>query len=99
MGALAAVGAADCRDVGLRIGWDDWEQPFWQFFPGDPKTRRLEHVLVPGAPEGEFRPCAIVSTLADDGSGVQLGGIRYEPGWSAAMSPSRRVLVLVRSDV
>ena len=98
LGALDVVGTAGCRDVGLLIGWDDWEQPFWQFFPGGAEGRRIEHVLVPGAPEEEFRPCAIISTLADDGAGVRLGGLRYEQRWSAEMGPSRRVLVLVRSD-
>lgn len=51
------IKASQCRQVGLWIGGDDWEYPWWVLLKGI----RLEHVQgKPAYPLGDFKPCAII---------------------------------------
>lgn len=58
------IKARDCRNVGLRVGGDSWEYPWWALLgPGV----RIEHVdpgntraLYPGGP---FEPCAVIDIM------------------------------------
>jgi len=70
------LAASGCQDIGLVIGGDDWEYPFWPLL----KIRgianmRLEHIEVKGPlssipyPLGDFHPCA---RLTVNGSIVDL---------------------------
>ncbi|MBF0386966.1 MAG: glycosyltransferase family 39 protein [Candidatus Omnitrophica bacterium] len=58
-----------CRDVGVRLGSDEWEYP-WQVLLG-PEVR-VEHVGVGGVmaawayPKGEFAPCAVIDMATAD---------------------------------
>ena len=67
-GAADFVASQNCREVGLRIGDNSWEYPFWVIFKqSGPSKARLEHVDVIGIkpanyPLGEFNPCAIIET-------------------------------------
>ncbi|MGH7806335.1 MAG: glycosyltransferase family 39 protein [Candidatus Binatia bacterium] len=97
LGALEVVGARGCSNVGLVIGWDDWEHPFWAFFPGDATARRIEHVLVAGVPDGDFRPCAIIATVPQASERVTVGGTAYERVWEAEIGMSRRLFVLAEA--
>ena len=59
----AAVEKSGCRDIGLVLGPDSWEYPFWLLLNSD-GSRRLEHVEVgnPSAVLGrdDFSPCFTV---------------------------------------
>ena len=63
-GAIArAVDERGCRDIGLVLGQDTWEYPFWILLNPDGQ-RRLEHLEVrnPSADIAmpEFAPCFVV---------------------------------------
>ncbi len=61
------VRAMRCADVGLILGEDDWEYPFWVLLKNqDPQIAwRIEHVMVKNEssgisyPLGDFHPCAV----------------------------------------
>lgn len=74
--AVDLVLAGGCRQVGLRIGDNSWEYPFWVLFSKSQtknlmelgrNTLRIEHVDAAGIqplnyPLGAFAPCAIIET-------------------------------------
>jgi 4-amino-4-deoxy-L-arabinose transferase-like glycosyltransferase len=74
-----------CRDVGLALGWDDWEHPLWVLLG---PMRRVEHVAVtndsarlePRRPP--FAPCAIVAGWDWDSARSDLEGRGYRLAWS-----------------
>lgn len=66
--AVDFVVKSGCRQVGLRIGDNSWEYPFWVLF-GEKRVTplRIEQVDVVGIqplnyPLGAFSPCAIIET-------------------------------------
>ncbi len=65
--ASEAVLNSGCRSLGLDIGEDTWEYPWWVFLHQQIRPVRIEHVLVnnPSSrlayPLGSFSPCAIAS--------------------------------------
>jgi hypothetical protein len=73
--AVGVVSDMRCARVGLVLGWDDWEYPFWPLL----RTRlghgvRLEHVLVANpsgrlAPPISDLPCALL-VVGGDRDGV-----------------------------
>jgi 4-amino-4-deoxy-L-arabinose transferase-like glycosyltransferase len=66
--AVDFVMISGCRQVGLRIGDNSWEYPFWVLFGEERiKQLRIEQVDVVGVqplnyPLGAFSPCAIIET-------------------------------------
>ncbi|MCC6758680.1 MAG: glycosyltransferase family 39 protein [Candidatus Omnitrophica bacterium] len=74
--AVDLVLASGCQQVGLRLGDNSWEYPFWVLFSKSQtknlmelqrNTLRIEHVDVVGIqplnyPLGAFVPCAIIET-------------------------------------
>lgn len=66
--SAAAVESMGCRQVGLLLGGNDWEYPFWRLLRADGGERRLEHVAVQNAsiryqrPDSNaFEPCAVIA--------------------------------------
>jgi hypothetical protein len=59
--------SVDCHNVGLVIGADHWEYPFWILLENGGQPIRLEHVRVKDPlsgksyPRGAFEPCAVLS--------------------------------------
>lgn len=59
-----------CSNIGLVLGGDDWEYPFWVLLRGNDKNIRIEHVNVQNESAvkssqhlfATFAPCAIISS-------------------------------------
>ena len=71
----------DCRQVGLFIGEDTWEYPWWVFLAD--KGVRIEHVQVnnPSAslkyPLGDFQACAIIASGVQVPPVITMGNATY----------------------
>jgi 4-amino-4-deoxy-L-arabinose transferase-like glycosyltransferase len=89
IGATNFVRSLGCSEVGLLLGWADWEYPFWVLLPETGLGRvRLEHVGVengsrrfPISPP-RFSPCAILVTSIRVSDPLLLGERTYVPAWS-----------------
>jgi hypothetical protein len=61
------VAQSNCHEVGLELGENAWEYPFWAFLKNRVTPLRIEHVLVKNSsrdlpyPLGSFTPCLIIS--------------------------------------
>ena len=82
--AVAFVERAGAANVGLVIGHDDWEYPFWVLLHDRPgRQRRIEHVGVENVskglsyPAGDFVPDVILYTRNEPKSILAIGGYRY----------------------
>jgi hypothetical protein len=98
--AAAKVEAAGCHEVGLVVGLDDWEYPFWVLLnpSGGPPTH-LSHDM-PGAARDETpRYCAVIVT---DGADIDPAVVpalrtRYQTEWTS--TPFVTVFLAPRSPV
>ena len=79
-----------CSDIGLVLGGDDWEYPFWVLLSRDGKrTVRLEHVNVTNIsqvksnqyPFNAFTPCAIIVISDNPPTEVHIGAAAYLRRW------------------
>jgi len=67
LGATRFLHSVDCHNVGLVIGADHYEYPFWILLGNGRQPIRLEHVRVKDLssrisyPRGAFEPCAVLS--------------------------------------
>ena len=67
VGATRFLRSRNCHNIGLVIGADHWEYPFWILLGTGRQQIRLEHVRVKDLssrksyPRGVFEPCAILS--------------------------------------
>lgn len=77
---------SQCSDIGLMMGGDDWEYPFWVLLGEHDKTKvRLEHVNVPNISRVEyskpqfesFTPCAVIVVHAGQSNEVRVGNSSY----------------------
>ncbi len=64
-GAASFVESRQCSNVGLSMGFDDWEYPFWTLLRAGPGSGyRLEHVGIDNASakksDAAFKPCALI---------------------------------------
>jgi 4-amino-4-deoxy-L-arabinose transferase-like glycosyltransferase len=90
-GAAAYLRARGCNNVGLLLGWDDWEHPLWVLLAdGAPGGVRIRHVAVENASAAHMRteppspPCGIfVGSVAVD-EPLELSGRSYRLAWSGA---------------
>ena len=75
-----------CSDIGLIMGGDDWEYPFWVLL--DEKSKEafhIEHINVTNISKQKYgdgflgtqRPCAILSLSADAPSTISLANSAY----------------------
>jgi 4-amino-4-deoxy-L-arabinose transferase-like glycosyltransferase len=77
---------SQCSDVGLVLGKDDWEYPFWVLLhENDKRTIRIEHVNVANIsqmksneyPFNAFTPCAIIVVSNNLPNEVNIGDVIY----------------------
>ncbi|MCC7202829.1 MAG: glycosyltransferase family 39 protein [Nitrospirae bacterium] len=87
--AAAFVRSQKCRDIGLYMGGDDWEYPFWALLQADHGQKtRIEHIgvknisAVKSSAGASFTPCAIISVNAVPGERHIHGGNVYTLAWS-----------------
>lgn len=66
--AISYVRSSGCKQIGLIIGGDSWDYPFYRMLnPYQDKSIRIEHVMVDNFtnayvyPLGDFAPCAIMA--------------------------------------
>jgi hypothetical protein len=70
-----------CQQIGLVIGQDSWEYPWWALLSG--RDVRIEHVLVSNAsaslkyPLGDFQPCAIIANGVQEPPLIMAGNALY----------------------
>ena len=90
MGAAEFLRSKECSDVGLVLGWDDFEHPLWVLLPELRMGRgRLEHVGVTNSSarleehRRPFTPCAVVAVSRVMFETVEIGGRSYRLGWSS----------------
>ena len=84
--ATEFISSSQCSQVGLMIGGDDWEYPFWALL-GEHAGRkiRLEHVTVANISEAEynsdpfrdFDPCAVIVVSREKSNEVRVGNNSY----------------------
>ena len=81
---------SQCLNVGLVLGGNDWEYPFWPLLNGDSnRTVRLEHMNVTNIsqvkyneyPFDTFIPCAIIIVNANPPNNIRMGDVTYLPKW------------------
>jgi hypothetical protein len=86
VGAAEFLRARKCADVGVLLGWDDWEHPLWVLLASG--RGRIEHVAVTNSSarlEGRrpaFAPCGIVVAVHTVAESVELDGRSYCISWS-----------------
>ena len=88
--ATTLLRAQNCADVGLLLGWDDWEHPLWVLL-SEPEAGegRIEHVEVTNSSarlasvRPAFAPCAIVVESVPVGDSIELEGRSYSLFWSS----------------
>lgn len=77
---------SQCSDIGLVLGGDDWEYPFWVLLhENDKRTIRIEHVNVANIsqsksneyPFNAFTPCAIIVVSNNLPNEVNIGDVIY----------------------
>jgi hypothetical protein len=70
-----------CHQIGLLIGEDDWEYPWWAFLSD--KGTRIEHIGVSNAsaslkyPLGDFQPCGLMVAGTPEKSFLIVGNSIY----------------------
>ncbi len=90
-----------CRQIGLMIGADTWEYPWWVLLKG--QDVRIEHVGVSNRssslkyPLGDFMACALIVSGGDDHTLISAGNLAYRPAWWIAM-PDGRITVYLRNS-
>ncbi|MEO6027715.1 MAG: hypothetical protein ABIR79_12690 [Candidatus Binatia bacterium] len=82
--AAELLRARRCFDVGLLLGWDDWEHPWWPLVSGEGADAiRIRHVGVenPSAVlrdrEPAFVPCGVIAGKRPTGDVLEIAGARY----------------------
>jgi hypothetical protein len=88
--AARLIKARDCHEVGLLLGWDDWEHPLWVLLQqqGREDGGMVQHVGVANGSArmtdraASFTPCAVVAGNVQVGDSFELHGRPYRPAWS-----------------
>jgi hypothetical protein len=93
LGAAHFVKVNKCSQIGLDIGSNDWEYPFWPLLnPGANEAIRIEHVhvknesgLISVLPYfSRFSPCAIISSRADQVEELTTETGAYTKQWASS---------------
>lgn len=67
--AAGDIIASGCQQVGIKMGFDDWEYPLWVALSNRGYQGRIDHVLVENESAGTRAlaelPCALITTLPD----------------------------------
>jgi hypothetical protein len=90
VGAAEFLRSRNCTEVGLVLGWDDFEHPLWVLLPELRAARgRLEHVKVDNSSARlqlrypPFTPCAVVRIGEATGDTLDIGAQSYRLTWSS----------------
>jgi len=92
-GAAYFLKSNKCGQIGLDIGFNDWEYPFWPLLNPDANDAiRIEHVnvknesgLISVLPNfSSFRPCAIISSRADQVEELATETGAYTKAWASS---------------
>lgn len=83
--AAEFVEARGCGEVGIRIGWNEMEYPWWRLLPRAAGANgRIEHVevrnvsrVVPFPNPQPFVPCAIITTDYAPAERIELTGVGF----------------------
>ena len=87
VGAAEFLRSRKCADVGVLLGWDDWEHPLWVLLENG--RGRIEHVAVTNSSarlQGRrpaFTPCGIVVAVDTVAETLELDGRSYCNSWSS----------------
>ena len=82
-----------CGQIGLDIGFNDWEYPFWPLLNPDANDAiRIEHVNVNNESNrisvlpyfSRFSPCAIISSRADQVEELTTKTGAYTKEWASS---------------
>jgi hypothetical protein len=77
---------ADCRDIGLVAGGNDWEYPLWAQAQALDSGARFDHVLVKNASANATQfgstPCLLVVTETGHGATLQVDGQTFAEVWN-----------------
>jgi hypothetical protein len=93
LGAAYFLKANNCGQIGLDIGQNDWEYPFWPLLNPDANNAiRIEHVnvknesgLISVLPYfSKFTPCAIISSRADQVEELATETEAYTKEWASS---------------
>ena len=93
LGAAYFLKADKCGQIGLDIGTNDWEYPFWPLLNPDANDAiRIEHVnvknesgLISVLPYfSRFSPCAIISSRADQVEELATKTGAYTKEWASS---------------
>ncbi len=80
--AANAVNSTGCKNIGLSLGENDWEYPWWILLQTGPVRKKMEHVAVdnlsnklsrPG-----FNPCVILKKEPVERNTLEYNGKLYE---------------------
>jgi hypothetical protein len=90
--AIDFVKSKECSDIGLLIGDDSWEYPFWVISRNYPKNAfRFKHINVKNfssaksinSSYSKFIPCSIISVESGEHEIIISEGRTYHKGWSS----------------
>jgi hypothetical protein len=77
VGAVHFVNSQKCSDIGLSLGENDWDYPFWVLLQRDDnRVIRIDHFNVKNIsaiksnPFNDFNPCAIISLNSGQGKEI-----------------------------
>jgi hypothetical protein len=92
-GAASFLESKRCAQIGLDMGRNDWEYPFWSLIKTEGNEAvRIEHVGVTNGsgvlstsfPFSGFSPCAIISSRADEVEELAIERTLYTKEWAAS---------------
>lgn len=76
------INANGCKKIGLSIGEDNWEYPWWILLQGKDGGKRIEHIGVENHSkkfeDADFKPCVILKKEPTDHKRMEYNGVLYE---------------------
>jgi hypothetical protein len=89
LGAAEFLHSRNCTEVGLLLGWDDFEHPLWALLPElRAPGGRVQHIGVSNSSahlesrSPPFTPCAVFAISKPTGEKLTVGGLSYRLAWS-----------------
>ncbi len=94
-GAVQYTAGLSCQSIGLILGQDDWEYPFWVLLQNALHGRvRIEHVVVQNVSQriaseeplyADFHPCAVIAVNSELPAVILVSGAEYQADWHSEM--------------
>jgi len=88
----------NCQQIGLLIGGENWEYPWWLLLSGP--NSRIEFVNVDNQsaslkyPLGDFEPCALMAPGGNDYTPLMVRSAVFIPAWWVALGDKRMTVYL-----